>query len=192
MASVANLQIPVFSGKFQSSSKSYITKCDAKRQMRCCKAPRHKTLKQWRSVLRSVESRLSIWPSDGHLDLVDAKRTREFQNNVPGVSFSLNPSGQLTAAEASRLLGQRTSKPGMDLADTYIIFVRQNQDILRDSINDEICIEKVFDYGSDIVCHGVELPGVTNKERLQTLHLSLSLTAGNPAPSLEEGGNTDR
>ncbi|KAM4553060.1 calcium-dependent secretion activator 2 isoform 3-T4 [Fundulus diaphanus] len=36
-------------------------------------------------------------------------------------------------------------KPGMDLADTYIIFVRQNQDILRDHINDEVCIEKVFD-----------------------------------------------
>ncbi|XP_047201844.1 calcium-dependent secretion activator 2 [Girardinichthys multiradiatus] len=37
------------------------------------------------------------------------------------------------------------TKPGMDLADTYIVFVRQNQDILRDSINDEVCIEKVFD-----------------------------------------------
>ncbi|KAM4733969.1 calcium-dependent secretion activator 2 isoform 1-T1 [Anableps anableps] len=37
------------------------------------------------------------------------------------------------------------TKPGMDLADTYIIFVRQNQDILRDRINDEVCIEKVFD-----------------------------------------------
>uniref|UniRef100_A0A096LZV4 Calcium dependent secretion activator 2 n=1 Tax=Poecilia formosa TaxID=48698 RepID=A0A096LZV4_POEFO len=36
-------------------------------------------------------------------------------------------------------------KPGMDLADTYIIFVRQNQDIVRDHINDEVCIEKVFD-----------------------------------------------
>ncbi|XP_014874664.1 calcium-dependent secretion activator 2-like, partial [Poecilia latipinna] len=37
------------------------------------------------------------------------------------------------------------TKPGMDLADTYIIFVRQNQDIVRDHINDEVCIEKVFD-----------------------------------------------
>lgn len=33
----------------------------------------------------------------------------------------------------------------MDLADTYITFVRQNQDILRDRINDELHIEKVFD-----------------------------------------------
>lgn len=37
------------------------------------------------------------------------------------------------------------TKPGMDLADTYITFVRQNQDILRDRVNDELHIEKVFD-----------------------------------------------
>ncbi|XP_031420003.1 calcium-dependent secretion activator 2 isoform X2 [Clupea harengus] len=36
-------------------------------------------------------------------------------------------------------------KPGMDLADTYITFVRQNQDILRDHVNDEVYTEKVFD-----------------------------------------------
>ncbi|KAM4602008.1 calcium-dependent secretion activator 2 isoform 2-T2 [Polymixia lowei] len=36
-------------------------------------------------------------------------------------------------------------KPGMDLADTYITFVRQNQDILRDRVNDEMYAEKVFD-----------------------------------------------
>lgn len=33
----------------------------------------------------------------------------------------------------------------MDLADTYITFVRQNQDILRDRVNDELYVEKVFD-----------------------------------------------
>ncbi|XP_054632286.1 calcium-dependent secretion activator 2 isoform X3 [Dunckerocampus dactyliophorus] len=47
-------------------------------------------------------------------------------------------------------------KPGMDLADTYITFVRQNQDILRERINDELYIEKVFDqwYSSSmkVVC----------------------------------------
>uniref|UniRef100_A0A673XPF5 Calcium dependent secretion activator 2 n=1 Tax=Salmo trutta TaxID=8032 RepID=A0A673XPF5_SALTR len=37
------------------------------------------------------------------------------------------------------------SKPGMDLADTYITFVRQNQDILRDRVNEEMYIEKLFD-----------------------------------------------
>ncbi|XP_039665695.1 calcium-dependent secretion activator 2 isoform X4 [Perca fluviatilis] len=36
-------------------------------------------------------------------------------------------------------------KPGMDLADTYITFIRQNQDILRDRVNDELYIEKVFE-----------------------------------------------
>uniref|UniRef100_A0A671Q7D5 Calcium-dependent secretion activator 2-like n=1 Tax=Sinocyclocheilus anshuiensis TaxID=1608454 RepID=A0A671Q7D5_9TELE len=37
------------------------------------------------------------------------------------------------------------TKPGMDLADTYITFVRQNQDILRDRVNDEMYAEKIFD-----------------------------------------------
>uniref|UniRef100_A0AAR2J0B8 MHD1 domain-containing protein n=1 Tax=Pygocentrus nattereri TaxID=42514 RepID=A0AAR2J0B8_PYGNA len=36
-------------------------------------------------------------------------------------------------------------KPGMDLADTYITFVRQNQDILRDRLNDEMYTEKIFE-----------------------------------------------
>ncbi|XP_007420412.1 calcium-dependent secretion activator 2 isoform X2 [Python bivittatus] len=36
-------------------------------------------------------------------------------------------------------------KPGVDLADTYIMFVRQNQDILRDKVNEEMYIEKLFD-----------------------------------------------
>ncbi|KAK3558408.1 hypothetical protein QTP86_018014 [Hemibagrus guttatus] len=37
------------------------------------------------------------------------------------------------------------TKPGTDLADTYITFVRQNQDILRDRVNDEMYTEKIFD-----------------------------------------------
>ena len=44
-------------------------------------------------------------------------------------------------------------KPGMDLADTYITFARQNQDILRDRVNDELYIENMFDvsYHDDVV-----------------------------------------
>uniref|UniRef100_A0A3B3QCZ3 Calcium dependent secretion activator 2 n=1 Tax=Paramormyrops kingsleyae TaxID=1676925 RepID=A0A3B3QCZ3_9TELE len=36
-------------------------------------------------------------------------------------------------------------KPGMDLADAYITFVRENQDILRDKVTDEMHTEKVFE-----------------------------------------------
>uniref|UniRef100_A0A8C5A1J7 Calcium dependent secretion activator 2 n=1 Tax=Gadus morhua TaxID=8049 RepID=A0A8C5A1J7_GADMO len=36
-------------------------------------------------------------------------------------------------------------KPGLDLADGYISFVRQNQDILRERISDELYTQKVFD-----------------------------------------------
>uniref|UniRef100_A0A8C9VQV9 Calcium dependent secretion activator 2 n=1 Tax=Scleropages formosus TaxID=113540 RepID=A0A8C9VQV9_SCLFO len=36
-------------------------------------------------------------------------------------------------------------KPGTDLADTYITFVRENQDILRDNVTEELYTEKVFE-----------------------------------------------
>lgn len=36
-------------------------------------------------------------------------------------------------------------KPGTDLADAYITFVRQNQDILRERVSDELHVEKLFD-----------------------------------------------
>ncbi|XP_069592720.1 calcium-dependent secretion activator 1 isoform X22 [Ranitomeya imitator] len=36
-------------------------------------------------------------------------------------------------------------KPGMDLADAYVTFVRHSQDVLRDKVNEEIYIERLFD-----------------------------------------------
>uniref|UniRef100_A0A667XQF5 Calcium dependent secretion activator 2 n=1 Tax=Myripristis murdjan TaxID=586833 RepID=A0A667XQF5_9TELE len=51
----------------------------------------------------------------------------------------------LSFTVSSHVFVPRSKKPGMDLADTYITFVRQNQDILRDRVNDELYTEKVFD-----------------------------------------------
>ncbi|KAM4023424.1 calcium-dependent secretion activator 1 isoform 5-T5 [Anomaloglossus baeobatrachus] len=36
-------------------------------------------------------------------------------------------------------------KPGMDVADAYVTFVRHSQDVLRDKVNEEIYIERLFD-----------------------------------------------
>ncbi|XP_029456870.1 calcium-dependent secretion activator 1 isoform X5 [Rhinatrema bivittatum] len=36
-------------------------------------------------------------------------------------------------------------KPGMDVADAYVTFIRHSQDILRDKVNEEIYIERLFD-----------------------------------------------
>nr|XP_028575376.1 calcium-dependent secretion activator 1 isoform X33 [Podarcis muralis] len=36
-------------------------------------------------------------------------------------------------------------KPGMDVADAYVTFVRHSQDILRDKVNEEMYIERLFD-----------------------------------------------
>ncbi|XP_058844555.1 calcium-dependent secretion activator 1 isoform X12 [Acipenser ruthenus] len=42
-------------------------------------------------------------------------------------------------------------KPGMDVADAYVTFVRHSQDILRDKVNEEIYIERLFDKRMDDV-----------------------------------------
>ncbi len=50
-----------------AASKPYITKCNAKRRMKWCKACRHWTLEQGRRILWSDESLFSIWQSDGRV-----------------------------------------------------------------------------------------------------------------------------
>uniref|UniRef100_A0A9J8BZN2 Ca2+-dependent activator protein for secretion a n=1 Tax=Cyprinus carpio carpio TaxID=630221 RepID=A0A9J8BZN2_CYPCA len=44
-------------------------------------------------------------------------------------------------------------KPGMDVADSYVTFVRHSQDVLRDKVNEEMYIERLFD-----VSNGCLLP----------------------------------
>uniref|UniRef100_A0A8C6YUS5 Calcium dependent secretion activator n=1 Tax=Nothoprocta perdicaria TaxID=30464 RepID=A0A8C6YUS5_NOTPE len=39
----------------------------------------------------------------------------------------------------------RDQKPGMDVADAYVTFVRHSQDVLRDKVNEEMYIERLFD-----------------------------------------------
>lgn len=36
-------------------------------------------------------------------------------------------------------------KPGMDVADGYVTFVRHSQDMLREKVNEEVYIERLFD-----------------------------------------------
>uniref|UniRef100_A0A8C2BMX8 Ca2+-dependent activator protein for secretion a n=1 Tax=Cyprinus carpio TaxID=7962 RepID=A0A8C2BMX8_CYPCA len=37
------------------------------------------------------------------------------------------------------------TKPGMDVADSYVTFFRHSQDVLRDKVNEEMYIERLFD-----------------------------------------------
>ncbi|MGH0132095.1 UNVERIFIED_CONTAM: hypothetical protein FKN15_018189 [Acipenser sinensis] len=48
-----------------------------------------------------------------------------------------------------------SKNPGMDLADTYITFVRQNQDILRDKVIEDMYIEKLFDVSDQLPLQGM-------------------------------------
>ncbi|MEE6501877.1 hypothetical protein FKM82_004348 [Ascaphus truei] len=45
-------------------------------------------------------------------------------------------------------------KPGMDLADAYVTFVRHSQDVLRDKVNEEIYIERLFDVSKCLLLLG--------------------------------------
>ncbi|XP_076123527.1 calcium-dependent secretion activator 1 isoform X1 [Alosa pseudoharengus] len=60
-------------------------------------------------------------------------------------------------------------KPGMDVADSYVTFVRHSQDMLRDKVNEEMYIERLFDqwYSSTMNLLGTWL---TDRMDLQ-LHL---------------------
>uniref|UniRef100_A0A8C9TRQ7 Calcium-dependent secretion activator 1-like n=1 Tax=Scleropages formosus TaxID=113540 RepID=A0A8C9TRQ7_SCLFO len=43
------------------------------------------------------------------------------------------------------LIDPTPHKPGMDVADGYVTFVRHSQDILREKVNEEVYIERLFD-----------------------------------------------
>ncbi|KAM9568025.1 calcium-dependent secretion activator 2-like [Salvelinus alpinus] len=73
----------------------------------------------------------------GPLDTVLSKLSRYDEGTLFSSIFSF------TVKAAAKYVD--VPKPGMDLADTYITFVRQNQDILRDRVNEEMYIEKLFD-----------------------------------------------
>lgn len=38
-----------------------------------------------------------------------------------------------------------SQKPGMDVADGYVTFMRHSQDMLREKVNEEVYIERLFD-----------------------------------------------
>lgn len=44
----------------------------------------------------------------------------------------------------------------MDVADGYVTFVRHSQDMLREKVNEEVYIERLFDV-SKLMLHGLHL-----------------------------------
>ena len=52
------------------------------------------------------------------------------------------------------LLLSPMQKPGMDVADAYVTFVRHSQDVLRDKVNEEMYIERLFDVSKCLLLLG--------------------------------------
>uniref|UniRef100_A0A669CKB8 Calcium dependent secretion activator 2 n=1 Tax=Oreochromis niloticus TaxID=8128 RepID=A0A669CKB8_ORENI len=78
-------------------------------------------------------------------------------------------------------------KPRVDLADTYISFVRQNQDILRHGVSDELYIETVFDK----TYHDFRLQGVQdstlNIKSYETIYNRLTMEEATMAVKAGDG-----
>uniref|UniRef100_A0A672PN72 Calcium-dependent secretion activator 1-like n=1 Tax=Sinocyclocheilus grahami TaxID=75366 RepID=A0A672PN72_SINGR len=77
-------------------------------------------------------------------------------------------------------------KPGMDVADGYVTFVRHSQDILRDKVNEEVYIERLFDKKyRDFRLQGV-LDSTLNSKAYDTVRNRLTLEEA--TASVREGG----
>nr|XP_033781792.1 calcium-dependent secretion activator 1 isoform X3 [Geotrypetes seraphini] len=77
-------------------------------------------------------------------------------------------------------------KPGMDVADAYVTFIRHSQDILRDKVNEEIYIERLFDKTyRDFRLQGV-LDSTLNSKTYETIRNRL--TVEEATASVSEGG----
>uniref|UniRef100_A0A8B9GCI7 Calcium-dependent secretion activator 1 n=1 Tax=Amazona collaria TaxID=241587 RepID=A0A8B9GCI7_9PSIT len=77
-------------------------------------------------------------------------------------------------------------KPGMDVADAYVTFVRHSQDVLRDKVNEEMYIERLFDKTyRDFRLQGV-LDSTLNSKTYETIRNRL--TVEEATASVSEGG----
>uniref|UniRef100_A0A8C1X194 Ca2+-dependent activator protein for secretion a n=1 Tax=Cyprinus carpio TaxID=7962 RepID=A0A8C1X194_CYPCA len=77
-------------------------------------------------------------------------------------------------------------KPGMDVADSYVTFVRHSQDVLRDKVNEEMYIERLFDKKyRDFRLQGV-LDSTLNSKMYETVRNRLILEEA--TASVREGG----
>uniref|UniRef100_A0A4W6DP66 Ca2+-dependent activator protein for secretion b n=1 Tax=Lates calcarifer TaxID=8187 RepID=A0A4W6DP66_LATCA len=77
-------------------------------------------------------------------------------------------------------------KPGMDVADGYVTFVRHSQDMLRDKVNEEVYIERLFDKKyRDFRLQGV-LDSTLNSKMYDTVRNRL--TVEEATASVREGG----
>uniref|UniRef100_A0A6I8PHB9 Calcium dependent secretion activator n=1 Tax=Ornithorhynchus anatinus TaxID=9258 RepID=A0A6I8PHB9_ORNAN len=77
-------------------------------------------------------------------------------------------------------------KPGMDVADAYVTFVRHSQDVLREKVNEEMYIERLFDKTyRDFRLQGV-LDSTLNSKTYETIRNRL--TVEEATASVSEGG----
>uniref|UniRef100_A0A674A8L9 Calcium dependent secretion activator 2 n=1 Tax=Salmo trutta TaxID=8032 RepID=A0A674A8L9_SALTR len=145
--------------------------------------------KQW----QQYHSKIDVLIDDAFKDMISSMVTK-FAGVLDGVLSKLSRYDEgtffssilsFTVKAAAKYVD--VPKPGMDLADTYITFVRQNQDILRDRVNEEMYIEKLFDKTyRDFRLQGV-LDGTLNNKSYETVYNRLTVEEATMAVKTGDG-----
>uniref|UniRef100_A0A8C7U2J7 Calcium-dependent secretion activator 2 n=1 Tax=Oncorhynchus mykiss TaxID=8022 RepID=A0A8C7U2J7_ONCMY len=125
---------------------------DAKKQCaKLCVLDSGQEVRPHPTSIQQYHSKIDVLIDDAFKDMISSMVTK-FAGVLDGVLSKLSRYDEgtffssilsFTVKAAAKYVD--VPKPGMDLADTYITFVRQNQDILRDRVNEEMYIEKLFD-----------------------------------------------
>lgn len=95
-----------------------------------------RAVEMWHQV--SVHQVSKGWIAEGQQEMKEKKK------QWWDCTEELPPASLLMFFSLSLLLSSM-QKPGMDVADAYVTFVRHSQDVLRDKVNEEMYIERLFD-----------------------------------------------
>uniref|UniRef100_A0A671UGE9 Calcium dependent secretion activator 2 n=1 Tax=Sparus aurata TaxID=8175 RepID=A0A671UGE9_SPAAU len=137
---------------------------------------------------QQYHSKIDVLIDEAFKDMISSLVSK-FAAILDGVLSKLSryDEGTFFSSILSFTVSSHVFKPGMDLADTYITFVRQNQDILRDRVNDELYIEKVFDKTyRDFRLQGV-LDGTLNNKSYETIYNRLTVEEATAAVKAGDG-----
>uniref|UniRef100_A0A8C8EG85 Calcium-dependent secretion activator 2 n=1 Tax=Oncorhynchus tshawytscha TaxID=74940 RepID=A0A8C8EG85_ONCTS len=167
---------------------------DAKKQCaKLCVLDSGQEVRPHSTSIQQYHSKIDVLIDDAFKDMISSMVTK-FAGVLDGVLSKLSRYDEgtffssilsFTVKAAAKYVD--VPKPGMDLADTYITFVRQNQDILRDRVNEEMYIEKLFDKTyRDFRLQGV-LDGTLNNKSYETVYNRLTVEEATMAVKAGDG-----
>ncbi|KAK2091614.1 hypothetical protein P7K49_030898 [Saguinus oedipus] len=93
-----------------------------------------------------LELTSAVKAASKYVDVPDPEQTQKYSGFFGAEAVDSDPvTTEVIQQKHHRVCGGKERKPGMDVADAYVTFVRHSQDILRDKVNEEMYIERLFD-----------------------------------------------